>query len=1125
MSFLLNTIVEPNDVVDVLVAKLVGNTEYLVIAKLNSLEIHSFETNDQIKLQRKLDLYESVLDVKAITLFDGKVFLVIATDSNKILLVGFKSIQNEVVLEGFNLQENGSSLSIQPRTLTIEPSDAYFTFYTIEGLLVTYEVEQKVNTKVTFDTYLKQKKTKKTIFKIPTISSFPRSAREARSPMMVERMMSYNDGSEMYLKVLYRDDLFNYYLKTFVKQNPNLEVLNNLQLPEEIKPILISSKFGVFFFGKSGIYLQNAPYYNSASVLASQNQSENSTIEVENNNHERCYIKKSLPVGDTWEITGASLFENNDDSIVTIVFTTALNELYVSTFKGEQDTEKGCINISYWTIQKLKGQIGAAKSITQIGNDSFVFHSNTSISVVRINLQNKSFKMIHNSPFIPPILDFNISGTTIPKVQVCGGDRLDSGFIKTEFKGYDTKLSSFGGKLDIQAGILNVWHIDDNFIVNTLDGVQIYEVAFGGLREVDDFHGLKEVDGNVLAMGLFHGELTVLTDKGVFIDGKSKTQSVIAVSHIQNNGVTTYVLDGKVHHKKEQYKVSDDVSTIYALDINRESNILVGHWDGTAELLINGVKRLLKKAELAVHSLLIKKIGQHVLYLIGDAEGHVSILNGDETLDYNIGDSPVTLLDYIGSSVLAYNAENVILFEFDNKGNLLNRGYLNIGVPETLSLNNKKQKLIAFDDGCFKEIKISNKLEILKNETSLPKLVRKSVKFKNYLHLSLFVTTTTKFNKLLGREVWSSELQVIDNNSFKIKSVYKFEAGIEITDVVNTEYHKELIDTYEEEKISVGMENVLSQCFVVSCVYGSQDDYGPPLMLFSIDEFGKLTYQCSSPKMKVAFQSLTNHANRLIIGAGDSVVAYKIEYSVADSKFSLKRISDVYRTRYFTSHIKSAGPDVIVGDVIQGITRLELKVKKDISEEDTIFVFKESLKTLEIVHFLTALETYGNLAITADSLKNVKIHLITEDASVVVSHFNIGHQINSIRHISDKSLNPEKIFQIFNQENPNEIEDIIPLFVLGSVDGGIYLLSLVTAGDLSNILENSLEDIVKQTHHVVSKTQTQDAKLESFINFRKSRGIKKIHDTPAFGFLDGDLLKTYDTSVSGKLVSKHCTLL
>lgn len=1122
MSFLLNTVVEANDVVEVLVTQLIGSTEYLVIAKLNSIEIHSFETNDEIKLQRKLNLYESILDLKTITIFDGKVFLVIATDSNKTLVLGFKSLQNEVVLEEFNLQETESSLTIQPRTLTVESSSAYFYFYTFEGLLVTYEIEQKVNTKVTFDTYLKQKKTKKSIFKAPIISSLPRTAREARSPMLVERMVSYNDGSEMYLHVLYRDDLFQYYLKTFIKQSNNLSVLTNIQLSEEVKPILINSKYGVFVFGKTGIYLKTTPYYNNALVL---NQHEHSTIEVENNEREQCFIKKSLPAGNTWEITAASVFENDDEATTTIVFTTTSNELYASTFKGEQDSEKGTIGVNYWTVEKFKGKMDFSKSITQIGNDTFIFHRNTSISIVKVDLQNQLFNTIKSTEFIPPILDFNISGTTIPKVQVCGGDRLDSGFIKTEFIGYDTRVSSLGGKLDIQ-GVLNLWCIEDHFVINTIGGVQIYEVMLDKLQEVDDFHDLKEVDGNVLSMNSFHGELSVITDKGVFIDGKVNIQKTIAAGHLQNSGVVTYVSDGKVYHKKEHYKVADDVSTVYALDINKESHILVGHWDGVAELFINGGRRLLKKAELAIHSLLVKKIGNNVLYLIGDAAGHVTVLKGDDLIDVNIGDAPVTLLNYVGTSVLAYNAENVIRIEFDNKGNIVNRGYLNIGVPDVLHFDGKSQKLIAVDDGALKEVYINEGLEVLKDETSLSKLVKKSVKFKNYLHLSLFVTTTTKFNKLLGRDVWNSELQVIDNNSFKIKSVYKFEAGIEITDVVNTEYHKELIDIYEEEKISVGMENVLSQCFVVSCVYGSQDDYGPPLMLFSIDEFGKLTYQCSSPKMKVAFQSLTNHGNRLVIGAGDSIIAYKIEYSVADSKFSLKRLSDVYRTRYFTSHIKSAGPDVIVGDVIEGIKRLELKVKKaENNDEDTVFSFKESSNTLEIVHFLTALETYKNLVITADSLKNIKVHLLTEDDSIVVSHFNISHQINSIRHINDKSLDSEKITQIFKQQNVSDVEDIVPLFVLGSVDGGIYLLSLVIASDLSSILEGSLEEIVTQKHHVIMKSQSEDAKLESFINFKKSKATKKIHDKPAIGFLEGDLLQNYDSSVSGKLVSKHCTLL
>lgn len=1129
MSFVVTTVIDPSDVVGILVATLVGNTDFLVLAKARTIEIYSIQNNDQVKLERILNLYETILDIKKIHLFNSKVFLVITTDSNKIVLVGFKSLKDEFVLEEFDINNDGNGLSIQPRTLTVDPLNQFLGVFTVEGLFFTYDVPQKVSTTTEWTSYIQQKKIKKPIFKKPSTSSFPKSGKESRTPMIVETISELNDSTDSFVSVLYRDDLFHYYLKTFTRKESKLSFFSTTQFPEEIKPNILSLGVGFILFGKTGIYLKSAPYYDTVLLSTSEGNNENSTIEVMNNETKLCCIKKSLPRGKAWEVTSSCINILHDDCI-RIFFSTGSNELYVSDIKIAMDPMKGELKLTYWKIDKIEGFFNSAKIIQRLRNDTIISYSTNSLSISKINVNDKSFKIIQEFSSIPPVLDFNISGTDIPKIQVCGGQDLSSGFINTEFKGFEFQIRQIGDKVAVNAGgVLNFWMLGEYFILNLLDGIKIYKLTSSKFTEINEFHGLEIVDGNVLDMNMFHNELSVVTEKGIFVEGKVEKHVEITAAYVQSNGCITYVTGNSLIYKREEYSIQPDVSTIFTLEWNRVIHILTGHWDGSTYLYLNGTRRFLKKAELAINSVLIKKMGRNVLYFTGDAEGHINVFDSRSAhgnIDMNIGDAPVTLVDHTENSILAYNAENVFKIVLDQDGNIMKKGYLQLNIPDAMKYDTIHRRLINFTSGVLSEVKIHDEMKLLKNQTFLPSLVRKSVKFKNFLHLSLFALTSTKYNQILGREIWNSELRIIDNNTFETKSVYKFDAGIEITDVVNTEYRKELIDTYEEENIRVGMENVLSQCFVVSCAYGSQDEYGPPLMLFSVDEFGQLQYQCSCPKVKVAFQSLTNHANRIIIGAGDAIIAYKIEYSIVDSKFTLKKISDPYRTRYFSSHIKSVGADVIVGDIIKGISRLEMKVKKNITEEsDSVFYFQESTKELENVHFLTAIETYNNITITADSLKNVKVYFVGEESSTVVAQFNIGSQINVIKKLDNRKLSSEEFKSVYEGKGSSEHEDIVPMFVMGSVTGGVYLLSFVTATDLIPVLEQSFYNAVKHKQHIVSKEQAEDAKERQFNELIKVKGSRKAYDKPAFGVINGDFIKLYDSELPGKIVDSKCVLL
>ncbi|CCH43621.1 hypothetical protein BN7_3174 [Wickerhamomyces ciferrii] len=1133
MSFVVNTVVEPNEVVDILVAKLLGNTELLVIAKRNSIELYSFELENKVELQNSFDINEHILDVRLIKLFDDKEFLVLATASNKLLIIGFNSLSEGFVLEEIKLKDDEVYLTIQQGTLGIDPSNQYIVVFTNEGLLVTYELDQKVS-KLNLNTYLHQKKKKKQLFKKPIVSSFPKHKRETRDPMLVERLVLLNDREYSYISVLYRDDLFQYYLKTYSKENNKLDFWNKLKLPDTIKPnvVLPVHELGTFMMSKNGVILSIAPYWSRSSFLDDKNQ--NSTIHIVNDD-QQTYIQKKLPMGSTWEIKSATIIPTNDnDDSIKFILVTETGEYYISVFKAAKDTITGELYVDSWTLHKLEGQFPESPSIIKLLNNSnqFIIKNSSSIEIKQLHSDFSKFNTSQSWNITSSILDFNISGTTLPKIQICGGSDLHTGFIKTEFNGFETSLTSIFDNFNEIQGVLNIWHIDDKILINTLEGIHIFEKKFGGYHKFsNDFYGLTNINGNIIDLGFTQGKLIVITDQGIFQNGKQIQKLNISTGKILNNLIPIYVSGSNLYYKNEKYPVTDDVSVLNIFQDNKTIHILIGHWDGSIEIFINGIKKTFKKSNMAINSVLIKKIGSNLNYIVGDVEGNIKIMNLTDTISIlNIGDAPVTIVDYESNSILVYNVENLIKIEFDNEtGDLSNRGYLNVESPLYLNYYPELDQIWGVNDKGLYQISMENSSKLLTDDTKLNKLVRKSINFKNFLHLSLFLINGTTINPKTNEETWNCELHVIDNNNYQTKCIYKFPPGIEITDVVNTQYHKELIDTYEEEPIGLAMENIFSQCFIVSCSYTNQDDIGPSLMLFSVDEFGQLQYQCSSPKnQKYSFQSLTNHGNRIIIGVGDSIVGYKLDYSITDSKFSLKKITDVYKTRYFTSHIKSCGSEIVVGDLIHGVSKLSLKVKPNrLDEEDMIFQFEESLQNLEQVHFLTGLETWGNLIITSDSLRNIKIQFANGDECLLISEFNLDDQINCIRFINKDKTVMDKINQVLMSGSMNnELDDIITLFVLGSINGGVYLISIVLAEDLSKILKDSQDLIIKSKHdNLIINDTSSDGKLIGFEQFKSVKGTRQTLDHSSIGFIDGDLIKKYDDDISGNLVKSKCVLL
>lgn len=1137
MSFVLTRLNQPSDIVDILFLPLVNSSDsHLIVVRRQAIDIYGIGPAHELDLQKSITILDTILDVKPwLPLELPGTWLVITTESNKTLLVAFReSIERDMVVEELDIRDSDYILSFQPGTLCTE-SGKFLATYTTQGSLCIYPIHKSKDLKNFVKAFDPNTKTKQQLFKKPSVLTLTNM--QGRSPLVLEAIVDHYEErfEDITFSVIYRDELYNYFSAYFSLVKGQLEQNDRLKLPDEISPIIvpIRKNTGSILFGKTGIFIRHYPgQITSLSTAASlTSHKEGHTIETGEVNGTVHYIKKTLPK--PWKVTSALVFNTEPfDKLTQILINTTDGFVYYCTLESEIKLDNfgypDQLVIESWSIRRFSQRVSMMKKIVQISKDIFVGFSNRDgLVVLKVDTEKMALEVLNTKNVTPSILDFNIAGTAIPKVQILGGSGMTNGLIRTEFEGYDSNIVDVG-KVRLTEGVTGIWKFGDVYIVNHLDGLRIFEDKVMGIVESDDYYGLKNVDGSVLDLSVGQGGLICVSESGVYQNGELVSKASIQSASIMANGSPVYVSEGILKHKGETYKLSNEASCIHSVFWSKRAYIVVGTWNGETSLFTKGAKKVIWRSDLAAHSVKIMSTEDSLVYIIGGSDGSVVVIAENQTTEFSIGSAPVTVILENSHTFIVYNKENVLRVKVDASGDVVEKGFLNQEIPEAMFYDRATTDIVTLTHGHIGKLKSSNDKATLQNEIPLNRLPRKSTKFKNYLNLSLIVTVTEQYNTTLGRNVLISKLEVMDNNTFKIKSIFKFQEGIEVTDVVNTTYRKDIIDTYEEEKINMGFENVLSQCFVVNCVYHMQDESGPPLMLFSIDEHGTIQHQCSSESSDMSFYSLTNHANRMVIGAGTKVCAYRIHYSVADSKFSLKRISDPYETRYYTSAIKSVGPDVVVGDIMKCPTRLRLKVKDNPDEGGTVFEFKEKLDTFDPLSFLTAMEAYENLVITTDSLKNVQVSLLTSDTTTTISQFNICDQINVVRKIERQDavkLTAENIVSLFVEgKKVDGIPDIFPMFLLGSVGGGLYLLSLATNAELVNVLEDAQEEVIKNKLKTLAKDKSEEARVEQYVRLRNWRGSRR-NVKPMLNFIDGDLIREYDEDIAKDIITENCKLL
>ncbi|KAH3680568.1 hypothetical protein WICMUC_000242 [Wickerhamomyces mucosus] len=1172
MSFIVTTVNEPNDIVKIICTTLINNiTEYVVIARKNQIDINLIHNESgSLEFERSLSILDDIIDIQPFQPLElpGN-WLLIVTKSNKILLLAFRdsSIAKEVIVQQFDIKELFGHLSIVPGSLVID-SWKFFSVYTREGSVIIFPLHRSKDLTNFAKSLDPRVKTKQKLFKNPDFYTVMRPKMSNRSPIPIESIMNhFREGDEITLSVIYKDESFSYHHSYYTLQRKQyLQSESDLHLNEEISNISIpfNDNFGSVLFGKTGIYIRLF-----GSVLHEVRLSDqllrigSSTIDVVKQGLRLQYVKKKLISNESWDVTSALLLKKLDikSNTMKILFTTSTNDLFLTIIKFKTHLNDfgvpDFVTLTKWDIQKFHQKLVSASSLVQINRNTILANSQSQgLIEFKIDESTLTFEKVDwLIKSIPPILDFNMTPTFAPKLQIVGGNSLSSGLIRTQFKGYQHSLHRLQVLQGVGSHILNLWKSDNDIIVvNTFNGVK----SFKNGQQSNAFEYLNASASLVIDTKVVNGEVLVLTEAGIYKGGNQfKLDHTILTGMITENGDFIYASNNSVNvNSKEIIKDIKEVSSIsFCQNLDSKRQILVGDWNGGVSLFKDEeLIQLRAPNDVPIKSVLIKKLQGHrgkLFYIIGDAHGNLFLYDDSSSYlnTFKVSNAPVTIINNYDDSVFVQDSESFLRLTFGIDGNVT-MGYIELTVPDSIYVDHSQREIFTLKDEKLYSLKVLDEVVELKNERNMNRLIKKSINFKNFLNLTLFITQTEIYESITENKVYKSTLEVINNNTFQTVSIFEFESGIEVTDCVNTNYSKDIIEDYEEPTISIPYQNVLSQCFVISCKYQIQDQRGPSLMLFSIDENGKLKHECSTVDYQSSFESLSNHCDRIILGAGDVLAAYKVEYEISNSKFSLIRISEYYQTRYYISKVKSIGVDIIIGDIIYGLSKLKLKVKKEINPDDRLIFQFQKIDDFDKRKYsiLNNFEIVGkNMIINFDSLNNIDINFLNDDNHLItISQFNIGDQINVVKKIesNEKKLVKDELIKLFiddeYEEDVNDdidhdqnellqqddkLDDILPIALLGSIHGGIYLLSLITSKELGKVYDDVQRLNIADEFKSLSVDTPHIRDFEKFKSLVRNGQFQNNITSSLINYIDGEFIKKFLTSTELKDLNEKTTIL
>lgn len=1092
MACVITRLNNPNDVVAAHFAPLFdpqtkGTADYLLIGRRASIDIHQLDRQSStLILRKRIKIFEVMLDMKPFKPLDmSGTWFVVATESGALVLLGFRGIE-DVVIQRMPLgQDQRCSLSVMPSTLCVD-SSKFISTLTNEGSVCFFLLHRAKDLK-NFQRALDGVKRQK-LFK--DLTSFTISNQQGRTPLTVECIAPHYEESSavITLSVIHRDELYNHYHSYYIFETPfNFYQDSPIMFNEQISPIVlpIGLNMGSIFFGKNALYVRGYCRMVRDGVKCSQ-MDELSLI----SSNGVPMVKKSLR--GPMKITAAMSLTTNDFKLAKLLLLADDGSLYLSVIQFEVNYDSfgapQTFYISSWSMSRFESKLFRAEKIVKLSDSHFLIHSlQRGMCVFNVDFEHLRLEVTDLSKSMPPILDINVTGTITPKVQICGGSSMHEGVISTQFKGYESQVVN---KLELKIptpGSSGIWCIDETYIVKHIEGVLLYQSRDGDIIPKEDhFHGIHAVNGEIHDVFLTSAhKLMMISDKGVYAEDECINSLDIIIGCFSTNGVPVFVTQSSLYYKDQVYKVKgSQVSSISCTEFNRAHNILLGHWDGHVALCSNGsMTTLTSQRTTSISCVRSKVFDKQLCHFIGTSHGQLFYhREGKKLVKWNLGSSPVSVMD-CRDCVIVWNSENVVKLVFDSHGECIHKGFISMEAPECL--NYCDGKVISLSGGAIVELSTSQKVSTISHELQLNRLVKKCISFKNCLHLSLFLTMTELYSTTYSKPLIQCQLEVIENNTFTRKSLYKFPLGVECTDVVNLTYKADAISGMEEPPINIGVESYLSQCFAVSCVHHVQDIKGPPIQVFSIDQAGKIKHVADTPVSTMKFYSLASHVNRLLIAGGEKLCAFQIEYSLEHATFKIQRVSDWLSIGY-VNQVSRVGVDVLISQVLGRLKRYKLQVKSKI-ENDVSLKWREVEMEMSVGKFPVSFDIFQDLLLSVESSRVLSKRSLSSGDGCDMS---LPDQINVIKSI-DFFEDGLTISELRNTAPPS-----IPMFVMGSVSGGVYLVTLLrdsvfSCVDLDLDLKGWQFDLFRGGQGDMSEEMYDGDFVQDCVNQELSRAIAK----------------------------------
>ena len=1106
----------------------------LVVGKRDVVELYTLhEDLKSLVLRKTIPLFELILDIKPfLPIGCTDYWLAVSVDTDILILSLEDNNRFDIIIERLPLnKEFEGARNPETRSLCVE-SSKFLSTLTSDGSVVIYPVNRPKN----LDNFEKAQDLQRSfnwtqgkvkLFKDPV--SFTLSMSHGRTCLPVDCIDAvHEDNTHVTFSVLYHDELYEYHHSYFTWDTEycleqfdelDFEANDGIRFREKVSPIALPFciNMGTLFVGKSGLYLRN--YKRVVPHITISVGNKDKDLSVIGLSHNPVVKKKYKKL----EISTAVVINPNDVKCTRIILISKKGDVYLTELKfhianddsGYPDT----IEVQSWTTHKLQGKLYNAQRVVKLKDNIFAVQSRQrGLGLFSIDMEQLRLTELFNEKALSAVLDISMTNTTVPKIQAVGGGPVTEGIISTWYKGFGSKMLN-ERKTALEPGILNCWNIDDYFLVKQLDSTVILKQTNRTFEETHDLDAVLDVDGEILDVQRnSSGNLMCITTKGIYQDGV-RIQAVDVVHGVFSQyGNAVYCTSKSIYFRSHHYRANiDEVSCLSYLEQGTTSLVCVGDWKGDVKVIIPDKPTQKLSFGTAISSILGKVIGGETMMLIGTSHGDLHTIRKGERNKWNIGSSPVSLTD-CDDFVLVYNAECVLKFVFDDTWNCSARGYIQITPPELIKYTNGQ--IWTLSDGAIGVLHIDKELMTLKHELQLPRLVRKCIKFKNFMNLSLFVTLTQLPSKLYEDELdFQCQLEVIENNTFKTVSTYKLPRGVEVTDAVNLAYRNDVISTMNEPPINFGVESFLSQCFAISCLHHTEDMKGSPIEIFSVDQDGKLERIATAPSSGIQYYCLTSHANRLLIAGGTRVCAYQIDYSLEHSKFTLQRVTEFLRPEHYTSHVTSVGPDVIITDALASTKYYKLEVLDEPDNE----VF---LRWVNVEYaygfnnmFTVALDVFYDLELGADSYGGIGTGSAGADRLGVYSNagYVLPDEINVIKAIErSKALISQKdLHRLMEDKGLKHIESI-PLFLLGSASGGMYSLTFIQSQEVIEATRAILESKVQEIVYAGWKCETL---------FDYETG-----EVTTDGYIiDGDLVEMLEKSLGGSLLSnlfeRHCSLL